>query len=165
MTLTTPTPDHPTTSPTRFRRTRIAVSVVFGVVTLLLMMMWVRSYWRADVVGVQVTRTRNIVFASDSGQIHCALIKWFSQSKRTIFVWKVVWNIADPKSGFADIQHLVDSFGIVDARCPYWISMAIAFGGVVAPWIPLSQRFTLRTLFIATTLVAAILGLVAWTRS
>ena len=32
-----------TTSPPRFRRTRIAVSVVFGVLSLVLMVLWVRS--------------------------------------------------------------------------------------------------------------------------
>ena len=44
----TPTVDAPSKPPLRFRRTRIAVSVFFGVLTVALCVLWVRSYWRFD---------------------------------------------------------------------------------------------------------------------
>ena len=43
---------------------------------------------------------------------------------------------------------------------PYWM-LAATFGGLVAfPWLPWSRRFSLRTLLIATTLVAVGLGVI-----
>jgi hypothetical protein len=43
---------------------------------------------------------------------------------------------------------------------PFW--MVVASGGTLAilPWAPWSKRFSLLTLLIATTLVAAILGVI-----
>jgi len=40
----TPTVDVPSTPPIRFRRTRIAVSVFFGLLTVVLVALWIRSY-------------------------------------------------------------------------------------------------------------------------
>jgi hypothetical protein len=45
---------------------------------------------------------------------------------------------------------------------PDWLVLAIFIALGTAPWIPWSKRFTLRTLLIATTLVAVVLGLVMW---
>jgi hypothetical protein len=45
---------------------------------------------------------------------------------------------------------------------PFCLLTLILFGIGVAPWIRWSNRFTLRTLLIATTLVALVLGLIVW---
>jgi hypothetical protein len=45
---------------------------------------------------------------------------------------------------------------------PYWSITLILFGVGAAPWIRWSKRFSLRTLLIATTLVAVVLGLVVY---
>jgi hypothetical protein len=42
---------------------------------------------------------------------------------------------------------------------PFWLFTALALSVSIVPWLP--RRFSLRTLFIATTLVAAILGVIA----
>jgi hypothetical protein len=45
-------------------------------------------------------------------------------------------------------------------RVPYWLLVAFTGFLTSAPW--LNCRFGLRTLLIATTLVAAVLGLIVW---
>ena len=45
---------------------------------------------------------------------------------------------------------------------PHWFSVAV-FGILgTLPWLPWSPRFTLRTLLIATTLVAVVLGAIVY---
>jgi hypothetical protein len=43
---------------------------------------------------------------------------------------------------------------------PTWQPVTIAAAIAAAPWLRLSKQFTLRTLFIATTVVAVVLGLI-----
>src|SRR5687768_3936293 len=43
-------PERPA-SPTRYRKLRIAWSVGWGLVAVLLCVLWVRSYWRHEVIG------------------------------------------------------------------------------------------------------------------
>jgi len=46
---------------------------------------------------------------------------------------------------------------------PFWFAFAIAAFLATAPWLrQLSLRFSLRTLLIATTLIAVALGLIVW---
>ena len=47
---------------------------------------------------------------------------------------------------------------------PHWFFSLLTLIVAGAPWIRLSKRFTLRTLLIATTLVAVVLGLIVWLR-
>jgi hypothetical protein len=45
-------------------------------------------------------------------------------------------------------------------RCPHWFAATTISFLATAPWI--RWRFSLRTLFIATTLVTVALGLIVW---
>jgi hypothetical protein len=45
---------------------------------------------------------------------------------------------------------------------PIWIPTVILGSIAAAPWLPWSNRFSLRTLLIATTLVAVVLGVIVW---
>ena len=54
---------------------------------------------------------------------------------------------------------------VVVASIPLWILVVTGSLFAAAPWIlPLARlrRFSLRTLLIATTLVAVVLGLIVW---
>ena len=55
--------------------------------------------------------------------------------------------------------------GSAGAQLPYYFLTILAVGLTVAPWSRIfSLRFSLRTLLIATTLVAVVLGLIVWLR-
>jgi hypothetical protein len=45
---------------------------------------------------------------------------------------------------------------------PYWFPVLILAAMAAFPWIRWSKRFSLRTLLIAMTVVAALLGAVVW---
>jgi len=45
---------------------------------------------------------------------------------------------------------------------PDWFTVLAVAGLAGVPWIRWSKRFTLRTLLIATTVIAAALGLIAY---
>jgi hypothetical protein len=65
-----------------------------------------------------------------------------------------------PTSGF--IWEYLQSDGFCVA-VPHWFLVAIFTTLAVLPWIRhLSRRFSLRTLLIATTLIAVVLGLVVY---
>ena len=48
-------------------------------------------------------------------------------------------------------------------KAPFWFAVAVAAVVAAVPWLP--SRFSLRTLLIATMLVAVGMGLIAWTAS
>ena len=45
---------------------------------------------------------------------------------------------------------------------PTWFLIGVALALSAAPWIRWSNRFSIRTLLITTTLVAVVLGLIVW---
>jgi hypothetical protein len=70
--------------------------------------------------------------------------------------WSVVWLIAllfvppaiqEPLARVPDIAWL-------------WPMLIVCASMIIAPWLP--TQYSLRTLLIATTLVAVVLGLVVW---
>jgi hypothetical protein len=140
----------PSKSPRRFRRTRIAVSVFFGVLTAALCVLWVRSYWWVDVVrrGTEsVGSSQGRIFVNDVYNL---------PGKGKV----VTRSIAGNRIHFwtARQEDLV-AVG-VGKVFPQWPAILLAVVSSAAPW--LHYRFSLRTLLIATTLVAVVFGLVSF---
>jgi Na+/melibiose symporter-like transporter len=147
----------------RFRKLRIAWSVFCGVAAVLLIVLWVRSYWWYDTIGGQGP-------ASEYS---------FALSHGFLSVWGSP-NLLSPQ-GLTKIAFVTRPAGaepFVSSWRPYYLSVptsgeqlliplwifVLAFGTAAAvPWLPCwSKRFSLRTLLIATTLVAVVLGLIVW---
>ena len=62
---------------------------------------------------------------------------------------------------------LVSPFGGTNGRIvivPFWMAVLSTGSLATAPWVRWSKRFRVRTLLIATTLVAVVLGLIVWLR-
>jgi hypothetical protein len=156
----------------RYRKLRIAWSVVWGVVAVLVIVLWVRSYWRADTAVVVVSRSSVIGFGSGLGSLAATL------SVRVPGYFNQTWYIisgANGGSGDFQSQYLpgnrkVLGFGITQQPsftsiyAPCWSFVFVAGALCSLPWIRWSKRFSLRTLLIATTLVAVVLGLIVWLR-
>jgi hypothetical protein len=151
----------------RFRKLRIVYSVVWGIGSVLLCMLWVRSYWRYDSVSrFDANQVRTSV---DSGGARITMAKIdYGQISRVPMVthgWR--WEGNQPimeDSGamtgpsFQWSRERVGSAIIFPHWCP-----ALVFAGLAAVvWIPWSSRFSLRTLLIVATVVAAVLGLVVF---
>ena len=137
----------------RFRKLRIAWSVFWGLAAVLLIVLWVRSYWILDSLDVNGAHR----FASFRG--HLFIDETFTTSGTR------------PKGsqhkllGYY-VLHVVVSGGMVHphgagTKLPLWPLVTIVAVVAIAPWILvipwLRWRFSLRTLLIATTIIAVLL--------
>jgi hypothetical protein len=163
----------------KYRKLRIAWSVVWGLAVMLLVVLWVRSYWWLDGLKGKPLKYRmtvssvsgKIVFESGSN----ASKFWTSDS-----TWELSSDPVDksswlwPLSWIPDYSRLGISFYYFkDQRAPlsmtakaYWflilphcyaIALTALIGGM--SWLPWSKRFSIRTMLIAFTLVAVLFGL------
>src|SRR5262245_54822270 len=64
----------------KYRKLRIAWSVVWGVVAVLLVVFWVRSYWHADQIYGHTARTKVLHFGSMRGQLTFRYLKHYNGS-------------------------------------------------------------------------------------
>jgi hypothetical protein len=135
----------------RFRKLRIAWSVFWGLACVLLIALWVRSYFHLDRLS-QFSAGRYSGIESTYGSIAC----WQEDSSSNDRPWQ--FSTYKPMI-LAQFEYVHTKRGFV-IRSPTLVPILVIglLGGI--PWIP--SRFTLRTLLIATTLVAVVLGLIAW---
>jgi hypothetical protein len=120
----------------RFRKLRIAWSVVWGVAAVLSITLWVRSY-------------RHPGFDH-----HVSGGSWTDSSFRDGAYLSETYTI----TGGSHLKLSRSRFSI-----NFWQPTTLAAAFATTPWIrQLRFRFTLRSLLIATTLVAMVLGLIVW---
>ena len=131
---------------------RIAVTALSLTACVLLIALWVRGQFWVDWVHIPLTGGHIVTVASWPG---CLIIRimdvdaalpqlWFSYpvSEHGRQVWRALYWSAD------------GSF-----LMPCWLAVLITVTLAAFPWLPL-RRFSLRTLLIATTLVAVALGII-----
>jgi hypothetical protein len=159
----------------KHHKLRIAWSVAWGIVAVLLVALWVRSYSSVDSME-RKTISGLITIRSVSGQLQYSEFSHFSPA--------VVRDVEEEVSEGGTFArhpvgnlHLHDSAGHlgfgwrratkyqIDVIVPLWFPtlIAVAVGGL--PWSGKVRRFSLRTLLIATTFVALGLGLIVWLSS
>jgi hypothetical protein len=143
----------------RFRKLRIAWSVSWGVVAVLLCVLWARSYWRTDSVSGPI----NTKWTFGASIVPGGYVLFFAEVVS-------VWN-TDTESSEEWLDHSPPNWSRVwgDLRCenntlcvPCWCSVAATVGMAAMPWFAWLRRFSLRTLLIAVTPVAVGLGLIVW---
>lgn len=160
--------------PMRIRYLRIVFSALCGITCLLMIVLWVRSYLWCD----STTRQRNAQqyrIVSCRGRIRFG---WVPDTNG-YFVFPCEWEsrqIVSPgdfllrddmltvfgyQSGAAPIRSLAARFPATFAVSYWQLATPFTIGFLIAvPW--LRWRFSLRTLLIATTLIAVGLGLIVW---
>jgi hypothetical protein len=150
----------------RFRKLRIAFSVTCGIACVLLIALWARSYVARDMTrGVIGSNHLHLNVTSLRGEVAIAFDEWRGNSHPWIF------------ESVSDHDNMVAVFSSVLGRpplswlgfrwqfnpnlivmvLPYWFLVMLSAVLAAAPWM--RWRFTLRTLLIITTLVAAVLGM------
>ena len=154
----------------RFRKLRIAWSVFWGLAAVLLIVLWVRSYWWATNIQTPVIASRGFQCGLKTGSIFVRYWPFDAQSQTGIF-WacsfdNIHWSDPEFAEWSRPSAHLfrlslndVDT-GSVELEFPYWFATVIGLFLAAAPWIPC--RFSLRTLLTATSLVAVALGAIVW---
>ena len=143
----------------RFRKLRFAWSVVCGIACVLLIVLWVRSYSMDEGYNLVNKRliARSIGWNWGTMYIHRMDLNTAGISARPTNGWK---------HGKSEANRTVTSFmwhwtsNHLDIRFPFWLIIGVVAALSATPWI--RWRFSLRTLLIATTLVAVVLGLIVW---
>jgi hypothetical protein len=151
----------------RFRKLRIAWSVGCGIACVLLIVLWVRSYWRTDSMTLwKASPSRFAYIQSVAGRLNfCKDVMSPGEPRfqtlpldesSTGFIRAL--RRCENRFGFGEISDWSLSAVIV----PYWFLVLASMAITAAPWITLIRfRFSLRTMLIATTLIAVVLGLIA----
>ena len=154
------------------RKLRIAWSVFWGVAAVLIIVLWVRSYGKWDTLSyytdpynqnttplqADLESWRGVcsLYAEPSGEFEeLPFFQRWTHSVKTPPVWlpQPHWKF---QIGTEHYRH--------EYRAPHWFFVVLASACAPIPWIIWQPgRFSLRTLLIATTLVAFVLGLIAWT--
>jgi hypothetical protein len=148
----------------RHRKLRIAWSVTWGFLAVLLIALWVRSYALVD--NVRRVGTANVWVRSDVSGVRSEFGNLrVVFGKQTITSGASGWSITHDKSkpkhdGFK--WHSGEDY-VIAVDFPHWSLVLLFVTMSASPWLlHLTVRFGLRTLLIATTLVAIVLGLIVW---
>ncbi len=164
------------------RRLCIAVSVFFALVAVAFAVLWVRSYRAVTNIQTNIGPNRAFQCTSKFGSVYLHSYsletqrdrnEWltgvwnYPQSSEEFERWTYEWqtatvNIIVPPS----FQFEVGAYNLpreLLIRFPHWFAVLVAGGLALAIGIRLpSRRFSIRTMLIATTLIAVVLGLAVW---
>jgi len=164
----------------RFRKLRIAWSVMCGIACVLSIALWVRSYYSFDYFLAFHPSVKQFFFWETSGQCGVTIIDapvvlrdvevrhelpkepWQFETGQLTEPDPFPDKSAPSCMGFRCVLMTSDLSAI---SAPFWSLVFLAATLSAAPWIRWPRRFTLRTLLIATTLVAVVLGLIVWMSS
>jgi hypothetical protein len=155
------------------RLLRIAWSVGWGILCLLLAVLWVRSYWWSDIVSYRPDKV-----TLHRAYSHDGLVIFRDNSTGLLLMHDppdIGWTLRtswSPKHSRQEASAPLlkrifrrvtwsDWSRVFDLHTPYWLMVMFATALGSAPWL-FGRRFSLRTLLIATTLVAVVLALVVY---
>ena len=150
-----------------FRKLRISFSIACGFACVLLIALWVRSYWRVEHFLWNRT-TQTFCVSIYPGQV--ALGNTNGPVMMPMGWSHVVFRHSGDNSISDDEPTTILGFGwetdddSIYVYIPFWFltltCTVFTWLAIVSPF-PV-KRFSLRTLLIATTLVAVVLGLIVW---
>jgi hypothetical protein len=155
--------------PRLIRGLKITWTVFCGIACLLLIVLWVRSYWRVDTVRLNATANRVLQVSVAPGRL---LVVSADRSPG----WLPDHVSADDFRDMVLSQHFATESlrPLSYDEClemkfpgnhtfPFWTIVFATSILAITPWLPWwSHRFSLRTLLIATTLLCVVLGLAVW---
>jgi hypothetical protein len=157
------TTDRPILGPMRFGKLRIAWAVVCGILCLLLILLWLRSYAIRDTVWL-LTTNRGIELNSELG--HVVIISTTPKEFGGTTPFKTFHETINPKRTHSFKNNVL---GFLYKCQPNLKRIDVPYYFIVLTCVSLSAwsqrkgfKFSLRTLLIGMTVVAAILGLILW---
>jgi hypothetical protein len=158
-----------------FRHWRIQVSIICFTLFLAVIMFWVRSYTWDDQVTLTYKGTSCFRAVSINGNVYfgstifpagrtTAVLGWQMTSSQVIPEIKDdLWSSLKNKSGIDFLGfHVFVSNTVTLVSIPYWF-ISIVFALLCGvPWYWRRFNFSLRTFFIAFTVLAVVLGAAVW---
>jgi hypothetical protein len=166
MNVPSPSPD---SGRVRFRKLRIAFSATCLIACVLLIVLWVRSYWWSDDLFIRLPNPQRkfVIHSILGGTVWYSNERSARASAWTHKYWGVESDSVAALTKDLTVSRTDNLFRIEVysspmpsfsrlVALPHWLFVAVFAALATAPW--LRWRFSLRTLLIATTLVAVILG-------
>jgi hypothetical protein len=153
---------------TSLRYLRIAWSVGWGLAAALLIVLWVRSFYFGDVILWSVTKWNGLQFTSTQGGLtvqHCSLDGAGHHGGMVFPNW--LWSTS-AVGGFGGDTQTILGFNVRHVpyyvAFPYWAPVATCMALATTPFLVGKPffHFSLRTLLIATTLVAVVLRAIVY---
>jgi hypothetical protein len=145
------------------------VSAVSGVLCVLLIVLWVRSYWWFDQASLPYPSNQSVLLFSCQGRFgSCHQEIGLHQFLLTHAKVEQVVISADDSGQTPTAwwpQVLRWKSGEVEVHIPFWMPTLTLATLCAIPWVHFKRTFSLRTLLIATTLIAVVLGMVVWRMS
>jgi hypothetical protein len=145
---------------------RIAVTALSLTACVLLIALWVRSYWWADDVGTLSIGGHEITAGSYCGVTTFLIYDAADAAQSEMyFDWYEIEEDYVPVAAFFNYYWIEESYWVTGTTCiiiPHWFWVSVSLSIAAIPWIHRSKRFSLRTLLIATTLVAVVLGAIVY---
>ncbi len=141
------------------RKLRIAWSVGCGIACLLMLALWVRSYWWIEHIGGPLSQTHRLsAWSSDGGMVIRVIYAPYGYNWYLHRTSRSQPGFSASKVRFGSAFQLLPNH----IELPHWsvVLLSAAFG--VVPWIKPSRRFSLRTLLIITTLIAVLLWVIIY---
>lgn len=154
----------------RFRNLRIAWSVGWGILCLLLIVLWVRTYFVLSAWESAPGPASDVEVLIGKGEI-VALIRWPPRSStvhwNSLSYSKTEWIYHATRHktvlGFWVTRFPSGYYRDYCLIAPFWFLAILSAVLAALPWMPrLGWQFSLLTLFIATTLAAAIQAWMSW---
>ena len=144
----------------KYRKLRIAWSVAWGVVFVLVLVLWARTRFATDYVTMRLPGHSEFSVMSRSGGLGF-IFNPDLEGSRWSFQTQPAREVSFPYRtllGFVEYLKTPTAYRI---RFPDWCFLLLSATFAAAPW--LRWRFSLRTLLIVTTLVTVGLGIVVYT--
>jgi hypothetical protein len=141
---------------------RIAVTALSLTASVLLIALWVRSRWWIDLAYGYLLPPSHFELASVDGNIEVGVFSL------PIGYQKELGFASLDKKDYLPVTYRVPTWRVVSdkyyagAACPIWFAVLLSGTFALVPWLPWSRRFSLRTLLIATTLVAVALAVILY---
>jgi hypothetical protein len=149
----------------RFRKLRIAFSATCLIACVLLIVLWVRSYQRIDFICSPLNRNQGMWGQLMLGMMSVGTTAYPPSQIHTIKLDSEQTKLSADRYyrlypyGFGARSTAKSTFVVF----PFWLAVVCSAALGTVPWIrQLRWRFTLRTLLIATTLVAVVLGVIVY---
>jgi hypothetical protein len=156
--------------PRLLRMLRISFSAGCGIVCLLLVVLWVRSYAQGDYLYWNFFRVRSVVIGSTHGRV-MGYSDRFTIGRPGVGRFRFLdrdsffFAFGPPFSGKQSINYPSRSpiiYGFRTFGVSHWLLVLISATLAVVPWLKRSWRFSLRTLLIITTFAALLLRAVVF---
>jgi hypothetical protein len=143
--------------PRFLRYLRIAFSATCGIACVLFVVLCIRSYWRLDVL-VRNNGSNSTIIRVDAGLMTLSQAN-FRSGLSGDDVWTLIVDNASWGMNYWQFDWARNK-DLILVRIPVWVSAAALAVLGYTPWIRWSNRFSIRTMLIATTLIAAALAII-----